>query len=106
MARLVLGTLKMRGSIALALAAAFIVAGAGTADARSPHHRASVTSAASGSGADYYTNVSGHRVHRPVQASSAPAGASAKCGDGTYSFSEHRRGTCSHHGGVSMWLGH
>ena len=24
-------------------------------------------------------------------------------GDGTYSFSENRRGTCSHHGGVSRW---
>jgi len=33
-----------------------------------------------------------------------PAGASAKCRDGTYSFSEHHRGTCSHHGGVASWL--
>jgi hypothetical protein len=33
-----------------------------------------------------------------------PAGASAKCRDGTYSFSQHRRGTCSHHGGVGSWL--
>ncbi|WP_329299424.1 DUF3761 domain-containing protein [Streptomyces sp. NBC_00659] len=23
------------------------------------------------------------------------------CGDGTYSYSAHRRGTCSHHGGVA-----
>jgi S1-C subfamily serine protease len=35
---------------------------------------------------------------------SAPAGASAQCRDGTYSFSSHRRGTCSHHGGVATWL--
>ena len=55
---------------------------------------------------NYYTNSSGHRVHTPVQARSAPAGATAKCGDGTYSFSEHRSGTCSHHGGVSSWLVH
>lgn len=52
----------------------------------------------------YYTNSVGHRVRRPVAARSAPAGASAQCRDGTYSFSEHRRGTCSHHGGVARWL--
>jgi hypothetical protein len=33
-----------------------------------------------------------------------PAGASAVCGDRTYSFSASRRGTCSHHGGVREWL--
>jgi hypothetical protein len=35
---------------------------------------------------------------------SAPAGASAVCRDGTYSFSQSRSGTCSHHGGVARWL--
>jgi hypothetical protein len=35
--------------------------------------------------------------------SQVPYGASAQCSDGTYSFSAHRRGTCSHHGGVSVW---
>ncbi|MCP2336054.1 DUF3761 domain-containing protein [Actinomadura rupiterrae] len=34
----------------------------------------------------------------------APSGATALCRDGTYSFSAHRRGTCSHHGGVAQWL--
>ncbi|MEU3993057.1 DUF3761 domain-containing protein [Streptomyces platensis] len=34
----------------------------------------------------------------------APAGASAQCNDGTYSYSAHRRGTCSHHHGVAVWL--
>ncbi|MBK3520288.1 DUF3761 domain-containing protein [Streptomyces sp. MBT70] len=34
----------------------------------------------------------------------APAGATAQCNDGTYSYSAHRRGTCSHHGGVAVWL--
>jgi hypothetical protein len=33
-----------------------------------------------------------------------PSGASAICRDGTYSYSAHRRGTCSWHGGVSRWL--
>jgi hypothetical protein len=52
-----------------------------------------------------YVNSSGHMVHRPAHAvGGVPAGASARCRDGTYSFSEHRRGTCSHHGGVATWL--
>ena len=55
-------------------------------------------------GADYYLNSRGNCVHRPVQANRAPAGASARCRDGTYSFSQSRRGTCSHHGGVAEWL--
>lgn len=41
---------------------------------------------------------------RPVQQESVPAGASAICRDGTYSYSQNRRGTCSHHGGVAKWL--
>lgn len=36
-------------------------------------------------------------------ASLPPAGATAKCRDGTYSYSANRRGTCSHHGGVAVW---
>ncbi|HKV42926.1 MAG TPA: DUF3761 domain-containing protein [Blastocatellia bacterium] len=51
-----------------------------------------------------YTNVEGTRVHRPVHADRAPAGATAQCVDGSYSFSQHHRGTCSHHGGVARWL--
>lgn len=30
-------------------------------------------------------------------------GATALCNDGTYSYSVHHRGTCSHHGGVAVW---
>jgi hypothetical protein len=54
-------------------------------------------------GRDYYMNVSGHCVHRPA---SSPAGATARCRDGTYSYSEHASGTCSHHGGVARWIRH
>ena len=36
--------------------------------------------------------------------SSIPSAATARCRDGTYSFSKHRSGTCSHHGGVATWL--
>lgn len=35
---------------------------------------------------------------------SAPPGATARCRDGTYSYSQHHSGTCSHHGGVAAWL--
>ena len=52
---------------------------------------------------NYYTNSRGNKVHSPAYAPSRPAGASAKCRDGTYSFSQNRRGTCSHHGGVATW---
>jgi hypothetical protein len=53
-----------------------------------------------------YVNSSGARIHVPAHTAdgSMPAGASAHCRDGTYSFSAHRRGTCSHHGGVAQWL--
>jgi hypothetical protein len=51
-----------------------------------------------------YVNVDGNCISGPVAAPSAPAGATAQCNDGTYSFSQHRSGTCSHHGGVAVWL--
>lgn len=51
-----------------------------------------------------YINSEGNEVHSPAYAPSVPAGASALCGDGTYSFSQNRRGTCSRHGGVAEWL--
>jgi hypothetical protein len=51
-----------------------------------------------------YVNSAGATVCRPEVSSSAPSGATAKCGDGTYSFSQSRRGTCSSHGGVAVWL--
>jgi len=39
-------------------------------------------------------------VTRPA---GAPANATAKCRDGTFSASQHHSGTCSHHGGVAEW---
>jgi hypothetical protein len=76
----------------LALVPLMMLVLSGAADAKAHHHGA------------YYTNSSGHRVHRPVTAARAPRGATAQCGDHTYSFSEHHQGTCSHHGGVARWL--
>jgi Uncharacterized protein with a bacterial SH3 domain homologue len=52
----------------------------------------------------HYTNSAGKRIQSPTHYNSAPAGATALCWDGTYSFSQSRRGTCSHHGGVKIWL--
>lgn len=60
--------------------------------------------AAPPSGGNNYTNVNGNTVPGPVAAPAPPAGATAKCNDGTYSFSQHRQGTCSSHGGVANWL--
>jgi hypothetical protein len=57
-----------------------------------------------GCGAGYYRNTRGHCIPRPARANRPPAGATARCRDGTYSFSASRRGTCSHHGGVADWL--
>ncbi|WP_208006713.1 G5 domain-containing protein [Aeromicrobium phragmitis] len=51
-----------------------------------------------------YTNSAGNEVCSPYESPSAPAGATARCNDGTWSFSQSRRGTCSHHGGVAAWL--
>lgn len=55
---------------------------------------------------NYYTNVAGNQVHSPAYADTSceAAGASAECRDGTCSFSQNRRGTCSHHGGVARWI--
>jgi Protein of unknown function (DUF3761) len=51
-----------------------------------------------------YVNSSGNTVCSPYQSPSGPpAGATAKCNDGTYSFSQHHSGTCSHHGGVAVF---
>ncbi|MEA5358353.1 DUF3761 domain-containing protein [Amycolatopsis sp., V23-08] len=52
-------------------------------------------------GADYYRNVDGNCVHRP---GNNPAGATAICKDGSYSYSQNHSGTCSGHGGVRTWL--
>jgi len=44
------------------------------------------------------------RPHPTHKAPVHPAGATAICNDGTYSYSQHRQGTCSHHHGVRAWL--
>jgi Protein of unknown function (DUF3761) len=51
-----------------------------------------------------YVNSKGQTVQRPENCSGPPKGATAHCRDDSYSFSQSRRGTCSHHGGVAKWL--
>ncbi|CAG9246559.1 conserved exported hypothetical protein [Paraburkholderia unamae] len=53
----------------------------------------------------HYVNHDGHGVHSPSRTKdgAVPPGATAHCGDGTYSFSQHHSGTCSRHGGVAEW---
>jgi hypothetical protein len=118
----------MRHILTLAAAAAMLLSG--TADARrhgsshhSSHHRSyharsthprayhsrsyahrSYHPSGPHASSAYYQARSGHSVHRPMHAESRPDGATARCRDGTWSFSESRRGTCSHHGGVAAWL--
>jgi hypothetical protein len=62
-----------------------------------------VTPAPTGCGADSYVNSSGACILRPYAAPAPPAGATAMCNDGTYSFSAHHSGSCSHHGGVAIF---
>ena len=52
----------------------------------------------------HYTNTYGNRVQSPTRYSSRPSNATALCRDGSYSFSQSRCGTCSHHGGVQHWF--
>lgn len=40
---------------------------------------------------------------KPTVQPSTSSGATARCRDGTLSYSQHRQGTCSHHGGVAEW---
>jgi len=49
-----------------------------------------------------YVNSKGNTVCRPSKSNAG--GATAICKDGTYSYSQNRRGTCSKHGGVARWL--
>jgi hypothetical protein len=52
-------------------------------------------------GAGYVRDASGHCVLMTPQ---PPDGAVARCADGTYSVSRHRRNACDGHGGVVAWL--
>jgi len=93
------------GAVALSLAATAASANARVAvqpSASATHSFAAAPACHRG----YYKNASGRCVRRPVHSAKPPAGATAKCRDGTYSSSQHASGTCSHHGGVLRWIHH
>jgi len=51
-----------------------------------------------------YYNSQGNWVPSPSSDPNlSPSGATALCGDGTYSYSQTASGTCSWHGGVAEW---
>jgi hypothetical protein len=59
---------------------------------------------AAGQGAAGEPMPATRRRRSPVFSDSGPPpGATARCRDGYYSFSRHRRWTCSYHGGVAVW---
>jgi hypothetical protein len=86
----------------LALVAALAVP-AGSSARTAQHVTAATHPAVSDCKGGYYKNVDGKCVHRP---SSDQSGATARCRDGSYSYSQHASGTCSHHGGVGRWIHH
>ncbi len=91
------------------LVALLFLACAAFADDKTPPPPASAATQASSSqllNDKHYVNKDGQIVHSPSKTKSgqAPTGATAQCGDGSYSFSQHHQGTCSHHGGVATWL--
>lgn len=94
----------MRIFKAVCLALALACAGIPTATASASPAGIAVATTVCGEG--YYRNSAGRCIPRPARTpdNRPPAGATARCRDGTYSYSQSRRGTCSHHGGVSRWL--
>ncbi|MDP4005047.1 DUF3761 domain-containing protein [Methylobacterium sp. NEAU K] len=61
-------------------------------------------------GRPHYRNSDGCIIPVPEREAPKPGGgctkppdATARCRDGDWSFSQHRQGTCSHHGGVGCW---
>jgi hypothetical protein len=64
-----------------------------------------VSTASAGPGRCYIAS-SGDCVHDPERSLTIPPGATARCEDGEYSFSEHpySGGTCHGHGGVAQVL--
>jgi len=53
----------------------------------------------------HYVNSDGRTIHSPSNPSPGKHLPVQPLTDGSFSFSQDRQGTCSHHGGVSTWLG-
>jgi hypothetical protein len=83
--------------ISVPVIAGFFLFASVPADARSPSNESDLRSHR------YYENRDHHIVHSPsgTYSGQRPDDATVACADGTYSFSEHRSGTCSRHGGIA-----
>src|SRR6185312_7678602 len=79
------GSFMKRLVMSLVLSLVISLPGFATTQHHHSHHRTSTTSA---------------RTKKRAQVRTKPT---AVCTDGTYSYSAHHRGTCSHHGGVKTW---
>jgi hypothetical protein len=51
-----------------------------------------------------YINTAGHVVKRPMLSDEKPEGATGRCSDGYWTFSEGLSGACQGHKGVAVWL--
>jgi hypothetical protein len=91
--------------LVLMLTAALALTDAHASGSHHKHTDSTKTSHASGDSHAGYINSKGNWVPSPTHTSNgkAPKGATARCADGSYSFSQSHRGTCSHHGGVTEW---
>lgn len=56
-----------------------------------------------GRGSRYYRSTDGSMVHGPTRGNRDYGAVTARCRDGSRSFSHHANGTCSHHGGVARF---
>jgi len=86
------------------LIAAYAIAESDPANSEEPATTTSPTASYKSSAScssDEYRNVDGQCVRRPT--ASPGSGYTARCRDGTFSYSKNRQGTCSHHGGVASW---
>jgi hypothetical protein len=92
-------TITLMGVIAFTLFSSLVCARLPASDVWAQPNESELTSHG------HYVNKSGQEVHSPAKTKSGrvPNGASARCIDGTYSFSQHHSGTCSRHGGVAEW---
>jgi hypothetical protein len=63
---------------------------------------ASAAGGSAGSGSGDKSGQLGKRQHKPMD--EPPAGATARCNDGTYSTDKNRKTACSANGGIAKWL--
>jgi competence protein ComEC len=88
------GTIEVSVDLAGAITIRTETSGAGPPT--TPIHQASPVPSSEGSTTPNSSPAAGPDI--------APRGATAQCRDGTFSYSTHHSGTCSHHHGVAQWL--